>query len=291
MAACRHSPLCSTRTRLTGSPHALGDRGSAWLAHSEPSRFRHWLDRELAAGEPGITLYGSGDFHHLTLAFLQRLHGPFNLLVLDKHPDWMRGIPFLHCGTWLRHALELPDLNRVFHCGGELDFDNAYRWLAPWPAIASGRVVVFPANRRFRRGRWDRIAVHPLLAEGCSLATSLNDALSPFRAELSRLPLYISIDKDVLVAEDAAVNWDSGLLRLPQAVTVVETFLTAAQGRLAGADLIGDWSPIELGHRLNRLCDRLDHPSPPHDPVEAAARNCKANAVLLESLRGVFRYE
>ena len=60
---------------------------------------------------------------------------PFNLLVLDKHPDWMRGIPFLHCGTWLHHALQLPTLNRVIHCGGDLDFDNAYRWLAPWREI------------------------------------------------------------------------------------------------------------------------------------------------------------
>ena len=176
-------------------------------------RFRRWLDGALETADPGITLYGSGDFHHVSLALLKRLPGPFNLLVLDKHPDWMRGIPFLHCGTWLRHALRLPNLKCVFHCGGELDFDNAYRWLAPWHEIKAGRVVVFPAQRQFVRGRWAGITVHPLLREGVTLATALNDALRPFRDELGRLPLYISIDKDVLSAEDAAVNWDSGLLR------------------------------------------------------------------------------
>src|SRR5262245_47512654 len=67
----------------------------------------------LAAG-PAVTLFGSGDFHHVTLALLRRLTTPFNLLVLDKHPDWMRGIPFLHCGTWLNHALRLPLLQQVF---------------------------------------------------------------------------------------------------------------------------------------------------------------------------------
>ena len=164
--------------------------------------------------DPGVTLFGSGDFHHVTLALLKRLPGPFNLLVLDKHPDWMTGIPFLHCGTWLRHALRLPNLNRVFHCGGELDFDNAYRWLAPWRQIKAGRIVVFPAQRKFVRGRWAGITVHPLLRAGVCLATALNEALRPFRDELDRLPLYISIDKDVLSADDAAVNWDSGLLRL-----------------------------------------------------------------------------
>ena len=247
-------------------------------------RFRHWLDDQLEASAPGITLYGSGDFHHVTLALLKRMSEPFNLLVLDKHPDWMRGIPFLHCGTWLRHALELPNLRRVFHCGGELDFDNAYRWLAPWQAIASGRIVVFPAQRRFRRGRWARIDIHPLLGEDGFGTARFHEALGPFLGELNRLPLYISIDKDVLTSDDAAVNWDSGLLRLPQAATILEAFMKAA-GLLAGADLLGDWSPIELAHRLNRFCDRLDHPSPPHEPAEAATTNCKTNSVLLQVLQ------
>ena len=66
--------------------------------------FEHWIETALGKGDPSITLYGSGDFHHVTLALLRRLHEPFNLLVVDKHPDWMKGVPFLHCGTWLRQA-------------------------------------------------------------------------------------------------------------------------------------------------------------------------------------------
>jgi hypothetical protein len=247
-------------------------------------KFRSWLDDPPQDGAPRVTLYGSGDFHHVTLAFLGRIRGPFNLLVLDKHPDWMRGIPFLHCGTWLRHALRLPGLRRAFLCGGETDFDNTYRLLAPWPEILRGRVLVFPARRRFVRGRWRDVPVRPLLADGDSPASALREALEPFRDELSGCPLYVSIDKDVLTYEDAAVNWDSGLFRLSDAVTTLETFLAAAGGRLAGADLLGDWSPVRLGHWLNRLCERLDHPSPRHDPAEAAQRNRRANAALLHVL-------
>ncbi len=247
-------------------------------------RFQRWLGDSLPNGVAGVTLYGSGDFHHVTLALLRRIRGPFNLLVLDKHPDWMRGIPFLHCGTWLHHALRLPGLRKAFLCGGEADFDNTYRWLAPWPDILDGRVVVFPARRRFVRGGWANVPVHPLLGDGHSPADALRNALSPFRDELRRYPLYISIDKDVLTPEDASVNWDSGLLRLPEAVTTVETFLAAANGRLAGADILGDWSPVQLGNWLNRLCDRLDHPSPILNPREAAERNRTANAALLQAL-------
>ena len=247
-------------------------------------RFQRWLGDSLPNGVPDVTLYGSGDFHHVTLALLGRIRGPFNLLVLDKHPDWMRGIPFLHCGTWLWHALRLPGLRRAFLCGGEADFDNTYRWLAPWSEILGGRVVVFPARRRFVHGGWAEVPVRPLLADGNSPAESLRDALKPYRDELRRYPLYVSIDKDVLTPEDAAVNWDSGVLRLTEAVTTVETFLAATGGSLAGADVLGDWSPIRLGHWLNRLCDRLDHPSPVHNPREAAERNRRANAALLRAL-------
>ena len=94
----------------------------------------------------------------------------------------------------------------------------------------------------------------------------------------------MSIDKDVLTSQDAAVNWDSGLLRLEQVLTILETFVAAAEGRLAGADVLGDWSPVRLGNWLNRLCTRLDHPSPDIDPADAAHRNRQANAALLRAL-------
>ena len=247
-------------------------------------RFQRWLDDHTTETGPKVTLYGSGDFHHVTLALLRQISQPFNLLVLDKHPDWMSGIPFMHCGTWLRHALRLPALRRVFLCGGETDFDNTYRWLAPWNALFSGQVTVFPANRRFIRGKWKRVETRPLLAGGNTPATILCNALEPYREELARVPLYISIDKDVLTAQDAAVNWDSGLLRLSDAIATLQVFLTAAEGRIVGTDLLGDWSPIRLGHTLNRFCDRLDHPSPTYDPQEANDKNKRANAALLRVL-------
>jgi len=246
--------------------------------------FQRWLFATPVATSPVVTLYGSGDYHHVTLALLRRIEQPFNLLLLDKHPDWMRGIPFLHAGTWLRHALRLPMLKRVFHCGGELDFDNAWRWMAPWSEIRSGRVVVFAAARRFVRGPWATIPVRTLLAEGVFAKDSFREALQPYLPDLAAYPLYVSIDKDVMDAKTAAVNWDSGLLSLQDAVFVIETFLDAARGRLVGADIVGDWSPVRLGTLLSRLLDRLDHPSPHLDPADAAKTNRTANAAILAAL-------
>src|ERR1043165_4147411 len=129
-------------------------------------RFERQLDRFLgsADSEPMVSFVGSGDFHHVTLAFLRRLRQPCNLLVLDKHPDWMRGMPFLHCGTWLHHAARLPNVRRVFHLGGPTDFDNDFRCLAPPQWIHSGKIVPIPAVRSFGKGFWRHLPQKPLRA-------------------------------------------------------------------------------------------------------------------------------
>ncbi|HEV3205083.1 MAG TPA: hypothetical protein VGY77_11895, partial [Gemmataceae bacterium] len=111
---------------------------------------------------PHLSLYGSGDFHHVSLALLKRLSRPFNLLVLDNHPDWMRGLPFIHCGTWLYHAAHLPMVNQIFHFGGNVDFDNYYQWMAPWRLMRARKIIVFPALQRFHKGSWATIPTYPL---------------------------------------------------------------------------------------------------------------------------------
>jgi hypothetical protein len=237
------------------------------------------------AGAPTLTLYGSGDFHHVSLALLRRLREPFNLLILDKHPDWMRGIPFLHCGTWLYHAARSLPVRRIFHVGGELDFDNHYGWLAPWPFLREGRITVVPAVRHFRRGRWGQVANEPLRPAPHELVTAerVRGLLAPWAEDLARLPLYISIDKDVLLESEALVNWDSGHLRLAEAEAVVEGFVRAAGGRLAGMDLVGDWSPVRVRGALRHVLHWTEHPALTIDPAEAARRNERANQALLRA--------
>jgi hypothetical protein len=252
-------------------------------------RFRRF-ERELATltgsptdDAPGITFYGSGDFHHLTLALLRRLPCPCNLLVLDKHPDWMCGIPVVHCGTWLRHASRLPQVARVFHVGGELDFDNGFRYLAPWADLRSHRITVFPAVRYFRGRSWGRVKHQPL-REGTDqplTPTRLAMLLAPWRAELAARPLYISFDKDVLRSEDAVVNWDSGWLTTGEALTVMGAFSQAAHGRVAGIDIVGDWSPVHVSGLFRRVLHWVEHPRLHIDPADATTQNERHNLSIL----------
>jgi hypothetical protein len=237
---------------------------------------------------PAWTLCGSGDFHHVSLALLRRQPRPFNLLVLDNHPDWMRGVPFMHCGTWLYHAARLLMVQRIFHVGGDVDFENYYRWMAPWPLLRSGKIAVIPAVRLFRRGPWLRVRHEPLrpAPETPASPERIADLVRPYRAELARWPLYVSLDKDVLRATEAIVNWDSGHLRLEEVCSVLEAFVGASGDRFAGMDTVGDWSPVRLRGGLRWAMHLTEHPSLAVRADEAARRNAQVNLALLDLLTG-----
>ena len=249
-------------------------------------RFERFLADRLGGEKdatPQLTFYGSGDFHHVSLALVRRLREPFNLLVLDNHPDWMCGVPFLHCGTWLRHAALLPLVGRVFHVGGNIDFDNAYRWMAPWRQLREGRIHVLPAFRRFQGGAWSSIRHDPLRPAPDAPAdrSRIEELLRPHRAELARRPLYVSLDKDVMAPAEAVVNWDSGRLTMDEIGHVLDAFTDAAGGRLAGMDVVGDWSPVRLRGWFRRLFHLTMHPALAIDPDHARRVNQRANLRLI----------
>jgi len=235
---------------------------------------------------PAITLYGSGDFHHLSLPLVALQTEPINLLVLDKHPDWMRGVPFLHCGTWLYHAARLPHVRRVFHVGGDLDFDNYYRWMAPWNILRSGKIVVIPAIRSFQGGGWKNIRHEPLRTglEGKLDQDRLWRQLKPYRDDLAARPLYVSVDKDVMTREDALVNWDSGYLPLEEVERVLQTFIHLADGQLAGTDITGDWSPVYVRGWLRHFMHWTEHPTLDVNSSESRRQNEALNLRLIETV-------
>jgi arginase family enzyme len=266
----------------------LEDRGPSIRLACGHGSFRRFQDRltHLTGSErdsrPFLSFIGSGDFHHISLALLRRLRGPCNLLVLDNHPDWMRGIPFLHCGTWLYHAAQLSGVRRIFHIGGDVDFDNAYRWLAPWSMLRSGKIVVSPSRRHFEGRQWARIK-HGSLRQRAEEPTErerIEDWLAPFRADLADFPLYISLDKDVLTASETSVNWDSGHLRTREALNVAQAFLDASDGNLAGMDVVGDWSPVRVRGLFRRFLHWTEHPPLTIDPEQATRRNEALNLLL-----------
>jgi hypothetical protein len=106
-------------------------------------------------------------------------------------------------------------------------------------------------------------------------------AFLPGRIETEAV--YITIDKDVLRAAEAATNWDQGQTSLDFLKAMLEPVL---QGhRVIGADVVGDWSQaVYGGGALASLMKRgeamLDQPR--HRPaMQACAANEPVNLELL----------
>ena len=238
---------------------------------------------------PEVHYIGSGDFHHVTYALLRRMTQPINLLVLDAHPDWMRGLPFLHCGTWLHHAARMPHVRRIFLVGGTTDFDNRYQPLTPWRLLETNKITLIPAVRRFTRGRWKRIDHQPLRTGMASVVepSRLERILAHYDSDIRSLPLYASVDTDVLLASECTVTWDSGQLLLSELVQVLDFFLDRT--RLAGADVVGNWSRVHLRGWSRKAMALVEHPRLNIDPVAAAERNERVHLTLLDHFAGLHR--
>lgn len=92
----------------------------------------------------------------------------------------------------------------------------------------------------------------------------------------------MSIDKDVLRADEVATNWDTGALALADLTTVLAAFISAARGRLAGGDLCGDWSAPIMAGLGQKLLSRMHRSAINAQGV--AGKNARVNRALLEVL-------
>ena len=198
-------------------------------------------------GPGGIHFLDSGNYHYLSKIWLDRIQEPFDLLVFDHHTDMQPPMfgDILSCGGWIKAALEgNPYLNHV--------------WLAGPPQQAA-------AELKEQRLTWvgedamrDR--------KGWKLLFSAEEP-----GQASPLPLYISVDKDVLRRKDARTNWDQGETELE---TILACIRDAACIRpIIGMDVCGE-NP-----------EGMDGP----DAGEELRVNNRTNGLLAACLAGYLR--
>ena len=200
-----------------------------------------------------IAFLGSGDFHHVTLPLIRRraAAGPLHVVVLDNHPDNMRFVGGVHCGSWVRQVARLPFVVRVDVVGiTSRDVAGPHllgNYLLP---LLRGRVrywcVGIDTSWSARLGVRDAIRSFP----------SAQAMLEGFTASLdgSDAPIYLSIDKDVLGPHVVRTNWDQGVLTDEDVVSVVSRF----SARIVGGDVTGEVSPIRHPAGWKRLLSVLD---------------------------------
>lgn len=185
----------------------------------------------------GIHFIDSGNYHYMTRLWLERMDKPFCLLVYDNHTD-MQPPAFggiLSCGGWIAAALEeLENLKHVILMGpDEAAYDQVEENL-------KDRVTFF--SREKIQGMNDE-EINWFLRETVSEVCNWRKS-EDLQADAEKfLPLYISVDKDVLCTDDAQTTWSQGDMRLTTLVSGVQTVLECAKksgGKIAGVDICGE---------------------------------------------------
>jgi arginase family enzyme len=228
----------------------LGPGLRLWSRPRQVDRLRRRLAAALPPSfGPMLVVSGSGDFHHITLLLLERAAeaaaAPVTLLHFDNHPDWVRFRSGVHCGSWVSDAARLPQVAKVITvgvCSGDVDEPDSRS--ANHDTVAAGRLEIYP-YRTPQSG--------PCLCVGDqawpTIETMGEAAFADFLPRrIETEAVYVTIDKDVLRAEEAGTNWDQGQTSLALLKTLVGR---ACEGRrVIGADIVGDWSKPVYGGAL-----------------------------------------
>ena len=177
---------------------------------------------------PRIRLLDSGNYHYMTKLWLTKIEKPFALLTYDNHTD-MQPPAFggiLSCGGWIAASLEeLKNLEHVILIGPD---EAAYEQVEE----ELKEKVIFLSREKLQE---------------------MNDAeISRFLTEVlcETLPLYISIDKDVLCPDDAQTTWSQGDMKLTTLLSGVKTVLECAKKtgvEIVGVDICGE-ADVEAAH-------------------------------------------
>ncbi|MBV8274957.1 MAG: arginase family protein [Verrucomicrobia bacterium] len=238
----------------------------AWgpqLRYCAPGRIIEAFYREVGEKLTPFTLFGSGDFHHLTALWVRQFDEPFVLISFDNHPDWDTRPPRWCCGTWISRALESADLKKAVIWGcANFELNPPHRWFANHAGLRAGRLEVWPWIERFgpsARARWSGIA-----------AGNWKDQFAAFANHLSDSPLYITIDMDCLRPETASTDWEQGLFT-PEDIAWALGKLREST-TIIGGDLCGAHSPAQYSRWTQRQTALIDHPKKAAPDSESAAR-------------------
>ncbi|MEP7184791.1 MAG: arginase family protein [Rhodanobacter sp.] len=215
-------------------------------------RFRKVLEETLPP-DHGTVMLGSGDFHHLSWTLIERVKSsqPFQVVVLDNHPDNMR-YPFgVHCGSWVRRVARLPQVSHVHVVGiRSSDIGRGHAWENYLTPLRQGRLSY-----------WS-VGIDVSWARQLGLADafhSFDDLPAMVRAFtlLQRndpRPTYLSIDKDVFGEDIARTNWDQGEMTLDQALAIIDSL----RGGLVGSDITGEISSYRYRSWWKRRLSAID---------------------------------
>lgn len=213
-------------------------------------------------GIQGIHYIDSGNYHYISKIITDHITEPFGLVMYDHHTDMQ--IPMvpemMSCGDWAGQALsQNKNLRQLVIVGPpESDIEQI---LESYSGSQSGRLLTFSAED-----------LHGDLLE---------NKLKLIRTDL---PLYISIDKDVLGTEYTETNWSQGDMSIDGLECLLSVFL-GGQGEEKNSDACRNDERNVGDIRHSRIlgidiCGEIQTDIPVPEYLEAEEKNEKVNIEL-----------
>lgn len=188
----------------------------------------------------GIHYLDSGNYHYISYLWLKRIDVPFELIYFDNHPDMQHSLfgDILSCGGWVKTALtDCTNLIRVLCIGVD-------ETLLTEEMQEDDRVTFVPKQQ---------------IGDGESGKTLCGRIDAWFRAgQGARLPVYISVDKDVLAEQEVKTNWEQGSMTKETLFAALSVI--AEERKILGMDICGEPSgnetllekDLELSSQINQ---------------------------------------
>lgn len=213
-------------------------------------------------GIQGIHYIDSGNYHYISKIITDHIDEPFGLVMYDHHTDMqMPMVPeMMSCGDWAGQALsQNKNLRQLVIVGPpESDIEQT---LESYSGSQSGILLTFSAED-----------LHGDLLE---------NKLKLIRTDL---PLYISIDKDVLGPEYTETNWSQGDMSIDGLERLLSVFL-GGQGEEKNSDACRNDERNAGDIRHSRIlgidiCGEIQTDIPVPEYLEAEEKNEKVNIEL-----------
>lgn len=202
------------------------------------------------AMQRNLYLFGSGDFHHLTLLLLEQIDFPFAFIVFDNHTDCSFPYPKYHCGNWMYHAARLEMCKMILHVGAT-EPHGAFGRRIISSLAKSGKLALLSGAECMEPGGVDKFKK------------------MVFENGFNTLPVYVSIDKDVLCGDEAPGDWDNGTMKMSILSKMLESIADSCL--VASADITGEHGGKFHYRRspLKNLFSSWEHPGQRQEPLFA----------------------
>lgn len=253
-------------TTLSGTNGFCGDAAADEIRHriaEFPARGLHFLD--------------NGNFHYLTCFWCEKITEDFALVVYDHHVDLRKPVfpGLMSCGSWIRDVLlqnshcravliigperaqaDIIERELQSLVANEEGLDERASRIAAYPQVSTEAVNDRAANdsdadqpaHSWTYVRREADNQSPRSSASARVSCFTEDDILDGRAarELPhildelRLPVYISIDKDVLTRKVLCTNWDQGIMTEAELHRELGRFTTDPQIHILGADICGE---------------------------------------------------